>query len=65
MTMEILGKEVKNSGSRYLLGPCMNGRHEECHISKTRLNFNTGKPERLFCECPCHVKQAEGKWRSG
>ena len=46
---------------RYLLGPCIHDRHSECPGFKIREVFRfgrpTGKTERKFCECPCHVRR--------
>ena len=49
------------SKQRYLLGPCIHDRHPSCPGFKFRevLRFGrpTGKMERKFCECPCHVRR--------
>ena len=51
----------EESRPRYLLGPCIHDRHSECPGFKIREVFRfgrpTGKMERKFCECRCHVRR--------
>ena len=55
--------EVPPTKPRYLLGPCIHDRHPSCPGFKIRevLRFGrpTGKTERKYCECPCHIRRGE------
>ena len=64
MTFRSMHAAMTERRQRYLLGPCMNNRHEECPAWKLREIYrkdrllgmiSTPRNVRVYCECPCHA----------
>ena len=45
--------EVRIEQERHYFMSCFRGNHDKCSVK--RIEEYRGKPETVYCECPCHI----------